>query len=758
MTGAKSDISVKLFGEDPKMLKAKADEIAEIVKLIPGAGDVKVDQTDGLQQLSVRLDRDQMARYGIQVKDVNLAIRAAYAGEVVGSIYEEERKFDLVVRLASSYRDELDLTQLSISGRNGDLVQLSEVATVVERESPMLISREGARRFVNVGINVRDRDVASLVAEIQSQLEQQLTLPPGYEMKYGGQFENLQRASQRLLIAVPLALFLILLMLYLSFGTFRDALVIFVAVPLSAIGGILALQFRGMPFSISSGIGFIALFGISVLNGIVLISAIKQLKKESFSDFKVAIIEAAATRLRPVLMTAAVAAFGFLPMALSTGNGAEVQRPLATVVIGGLISSTLLTLVVLPALYYLVNKNRWKKALYILAPLLLLVPTPSNAQSGLLDFESIYSYALGHHPTLKNQELAIEAELLNRDKVGAWSPLEITYQGGQINTGDVDHSFSASQNLNHLFNRRLQGQVIESSKQVLEAERSVLANDLRFSLREAYEKWAYRGAQARLVDSLYQLHLTLESDLELRYRAGVIGVLDLELFKQELADYQQQRTTAWALAQLAETEMRTSAFLPDSMLLSLPPPRHSMLSLPVTTDPANPQIKVLDQQIIQLSSEQDLASRISRQPQLSAGYFLQSLEKDFAFQGVSVGIGIPLDRRITNAQTEQTKLYQQQLLNEQSRLSENYRLRINSLKSNLGILQTELTRYTNEISAGQDRILEIARLQLKEGEIDFLTFSQLSRRLLGSRIDHLERIHQYNLYTIELQFLTSNQQ
>lgn len=778
MTGAKSDISIKLFGEDPEELKAKAEEIASIVETISGAGDVKVDQTDGLQQLSVRLDRNRMAQFGVSVNEVNQAIRAAYAGEVVGNIYEAERKFDLVVRLAADYRQDLDLTQLSLPGRGGSLVPLSEVATVEERESPMLISRESARRFINVGVNVRERDVASLVAEIQQELGQRLTLLPGYEIRYGGQFESLQRASQRLLIAVPLALALILLLLYLSFGTFRDALVIFVAVPLSAIGGILALQLRGMPFSISSGIGFIALFGISVLNGIVLISAIKQLmqqKKGKEGDFKVAdseqgakptttllelIIEAAASRLRPVLMTAAVAAFGFLPMALSSGNGAEVQRPLATVVIGGLISSTLLTLVVLPALFYVVNKRKWASASAV--PLLLLLlftwPNHGKAQATLLDFDGLYSYVLTQHPSLKNQQLNTEAAALNRKKIGAWSPLNITYQGGQINTGDVDHSFSATQTLNHLFNRSAQVSVVDASLAVSSAELNLLKRNLHLSLRTAYETWAYQHAHSQLVDSVYQLHLSLASDLDLRYQAGVIGVLDLELFKQELADYRQQLSAATATTALAENELRALAFLPDSLRIAVPLTDKLAWSDTLWDVATSPALELVNQRSTYLTTEQELANRLAHQPQLSVGYFVQTIEKDFAFQGGSIGLGIPLDRRENNARQQQTKLYQQQLSNEQQQITESLRLRTSGLARNLRLLENELLRYDAEIAAGQERILSIARLQLQQGEIDFLSFSQLTRRILDQRLGYLQRVHQFNLYVIELHSLTSNQQ
>jgi cobalt-zinc-cadmium resistance protein CzcA len=324
--------------------------------------------------------------------------------------------------------------------------------------------------------------VAGLVEDIQAQLADGLDLPPGYEIQYGGTFENLRSARQRLLVAVPVALGLILLLLYLAFSTLGDALVIFVAVPLSAIGGILALWLRDMPFSISSGIGFIALFGIAVLNGIVLISAIRQLRQESNLSFREIITEAAATRLRPVLMTAAVAAFGFLPMALSTGSGAEVQRPLATVVIGGLVSSTLLTLVVLPALYWVVNNKRFQRNLGAAAGaigglLIAIFPSPQLSAQTIDNFPQLLEYALEQSPELANQRLKVQSTALNRRTIGQWSPLEINYQGGQINTGDFDHQLSVRQNLNHLFSRAPREALVDAQVREAEARAMIIRNE-----------------------------------------------------------------------------------------------------------------------------------------------------------------------------------------------------------------------------------------------------------------------------------------
>lgn len=762
MTGAKSDIAVKIFGENAETLKASADRAAAIIEGIEGAGDVRVDQTDGLQQLSVSYDRDRMAQYGITVRAANQLIRAAYAGEIVGNVYEEERKFDLVVRLNGQSRQTLDLDQLSIPARNGQLIALSAVATINERESPMLISREQARRFINIGVNVRNRDVATLVEEIQVALAAELNLPPGYEIQYGGQFESLQSARARLLVAVPLALGLILLLLYLAFGSFHDALVIFVAVPLSAIGGILALELRGMPFSISSGIGFIALFGISVLNGIVLISAIKQLKPEDYPDFSALITDAAATRLRPVLMTAAVAAFGFLPMALSTGSGAEVQRPLATVVIGGLLSSTLLTLVVLPALYYLVNRKRFLggfkggAAAGAVGAFLIAMFCQTGLSAQTIDgFPELLGYALEQNPVLKNQNLQLNSEALNRRAIGAWSPLEINYQGGQINAVDFDHQLSVNQNLNHLFTRGPRGEVIDARLAELESGKLIIARELAFDLHKAYLHWEHEYAQQQLLDSLAIRYEALRANIEVRRRAGTLGVIDEELFRQQVQNARQNVVVAEQTVAAAETELRLLALLPDSLHLRPRPP--NLLSVPDKPGAENPYLTALDRQAERLSKETALSNRLERQPQLSAGYFLQSIESDFAFQGLAIGLGIPLDRRKQKVRSEQLQLQQESLANQGRTVANAYATRIQALRTQIARLQPAIRAYDQANTESNARIERIARLQFEQGAIDFLTFSQLTERGLDGRRNHLQQVHQFNQLVIELSYLTQNQ-
>ncbi len=358
MTGIRQDVAIKIFGENLDSLAKYADKVAGAIRNIKGITQPQVERIDGLPQITIEYDRARLAGYGLNIEDVNHVISTAFAGQVAGAVYENERKFDLVVRLDSVHRSSIeDVNNLYIPIKDGNQIPLSQVAAVSFKTGPAQISREAGKRRVYISFNVSGRDVESVVQDAQKVLSEKVQLPVGYYYTYGGTFENLQKASARLLVVVPVALLLIFFMLYLTFNSAKDAALIFTAIPMSAIGGVFALLIMGMPFSISAGVGFIALFGVAVLNGIVLISTFNQLKKEGVTNVVQRVLEGTKIRLRPVLMTAAVAALGFLPMALSNGAGAEVQRPLATVVIGGLITATFLTLIVLPCLYIIFSKK-----------------------------------------------------------------------------------------------------------------------------------------------------------------------------------------------------------------------------------------------------------------------------------------------------------------------------------------------------------------------------------------------------------------
>ena len=363
LTGIKQDVAIKIFGDDLDVLTQQAGKVKKMIEAVPGVSGIFVEEVAGLPQIQVKYNHEKMAAYGVSVDDISEILETTFAGAVAGSLYEGDKKFDIVLRMDPSQRNVETLEQLSIPLKDGTNIPLSQVADIDYSPAPAQVSHEDGARRIYVGFNVKGRDVQSTVEDIQEILDEKLKLPDGYYYNYGGEFENLQSATNRLMVVIPIALVIILLLLYATVKNVRESLFVFSAIPLAAIGGVWALWLRGMPFSISAGVGFIALFGVAVLNGIVLIGQMNQMQREEKTADKLSassgvtelihhrVIESCMVRLRPVLMTALVASMGFLPMALSQGDGAEVQRPLATVVIGGLITSTLLTLLVLPAIY-----------------------------------------------------------------------------------------------------------------------------------------------------------------------------------------------------------------------------------------------------------------------------------------------------------------------------------------------------------------------------------------------------------------------
>ena len=363
ITGIKQDVAIKIYGNDLDALESSAKKVASLIKDVDGVSEPFVEKMQGLPQIQVKYDRDRLAKYGISIATANRVLEAAFAGRRTGYVFEEDRRFDMVVRMDNDMRNDLAaLEGLYLPLPDGGTLPLRQVAEISFEDAPAQITHEDGQRRIYVGFNVRGRDVQSTVEEIQSILDKELKLPAGYYYTYGGQFQNLQEATGRLMLAVPLALLVILCLLYATLKNVRETLFVFSAIPLSAIGGVWALWLRDMPFSISAGVGFIALFGVAVLNGIVLIGQFNTFEKEGMTDVRKRIVEGCMLRLRPVIMTALVASLGFMPMALSTSDGAEVQRPLATVVIGGLLTATILTLIVLPSIYKTFTREKRKEA------------------------------------------------------------------------------------------------------------------------------------------------------------------------------------------------------------------------------------------------------------------------------------------------------------------------------------------------------------------------------------------------------------
>jgi heavy metal efflux system protein len=543
MTGIRQDVAIKIFGENMDTLAFYANKVSKAINTIKGITQPQIERVSGLPQISIEYDRNRMAAYGLNISEVNQIIAIAFAGETAGQVFENERKFDLVLRLDSSYRSNIeDVNDLIVPIHNGQQIPLSQIANVSYKLGPAQISRENGRRRVYVSFNVDDRDVQSVVEDIKAKLVSEVKLPAGYYFTYGGTFENLQQASKRLMVAVPLSLILIFVLLYFTFHSFKQAGLVFTAIPMSAIGGVFALLLRGMPFSISAGIGFIALFGVAVLNGIVLIATFNQLEKEGWTDIIKRVLEGTKIRLRPVLMTAMVASLGFLPMALSASAGAEVQKPLATVVIGGLVTATFLTLFVLPLLYIIFNSKRNKKMNTKVAVtfLIFFVIQNVNAQTAnkteLLSIDRAIELALANNLQLKSKQLEIQSAQSMERTAFELPKLDVNFQYGQYNSIQNDNAFQISQSIPFptVFSAKKQWRKAELKGK--EWQQQITANELKRQVRYCYYQIDYlQQYHSRLIylDSLYA---NFEKAAALRYKTGETKKLEVITAKSKSAE------------------------------------------------------------------------------------------------------------------------------------------------------------------------------------------------------------------------------
>ena len=532
MTGIRQDVAVKIFGENLDSLMIYANQVNSVIQSVEGTTAPQVEQVTGLPQINIKYDRVRMANYGLTIQDVNDMVSTAFAGKSSGLVYENERRFDLVVRLHDEHRNNIDdVSELLIPTRDHQQIPLSQVAQIDFSVGPAQISREEGKRRIVVGFNVSGRDVQSVVEEIQNKLNGQVKLPSGYYFTYGGQFENLQMASARLMIAVPISLFLIFLLLYFTFHSFKQALLIFTAIPMSAIGGVFALLIRDMPFSISAGVGFIALFGVAVLNGIVLIGKFNQLEKEGVTDIIKRVKEGTEVRLRPVLMTATVASLGFLPMAISTSAGAEVQKPLATVVIGGLTTATVLTLFVLPLLYIIFNsklnfKSRTMKTTASIIALFFMGLSSVNAQQKISIDEAI-QITLENNKGIKSNELEIQATESLLKTASELPKTELNFQYGQNDGFEQNDAISIAQNIPFPTLFKSRRELIKEQIKEKSIAKDVGIIELKQQVRTFFYQIAYlenNEKELKALDSIYRDFLRIA---EVRYNAGDTKKVDI---------------------------------------------------------------------------------------------------------------------------------------------------------------------------------------------------------------------------------------
>lgn len=652
MTGIKSDVAVKIFGDDPKVLFQQAQKVESALKGIEGIKEIKVEQTTGLPQLVVTYHRELMASYGVNIKQANSILEAAITGAKAGVVYEGDRRFDLVIRLDSNERKSLEsIKKLRIPSDNGLLIPLEQVSNIRIEYGPAQVSREGGRRRIVVGISVRGRDVESVVGDIKQRLDAKRFLPSGYYYTYGGQFQNLEEAKGRLAVAVPAALFIIFLMLYFTFGSVKQTIMIFSAIPLAATGGVLALALRGMPFSISAGVGFIALFGVAVLNGIVLIGYLNTLKTEGWKNPLKRVLHACRVRLRPVVITALVASLGFLPMALSNSAGAEVQRPLATVVVGGLLFATALTMLVLPVLYLLLERNKSKvKTLGIwLIPLLIFGNYKLEAQDIPKEIKQGIESAKVFHPAIKAIRAEMEAAAYQKNTYLDLPKTRVDFQFGQIQYVGNDYWAGINQSFALPGYYKALKAYLESIASTVEAglilEQNLLARRVALTwylwqINYKRNEWAIRR------DSLSDEFLKIA---QLKVKAGESSSLEELAAKQEKTATSQAVIEAKALTQMLESEWERSTGLNKA---TLKPQTINNLALGefVLNDTSwleqNPFTQKIGRQIEE-KKQFILVEKKMLLPDFQVGYLNQSVEGRGNLQIGALGAGIPIFQKAT---------------------------------------------------------------------------------------------------------------
>lgn len=776
MTGIKQDVAVKIFGENLDSLSLYAKKVEKAIINVHGVSRPQIEQVDGLPQINVEYDRTRLANYGINVEDVNNVLSTAFAGKSAGVVFENERRFDLVVRLDSTHRSSIeDVNNLMIPTSTGNQIPLSEVANIDYKLGPAQISREAGKRRIVIGFNVEGRDVQSVVEEIQQKLNTDVKLPSGYYFTYGGQFENLQEASNRLMIAVPVSLLLIFVLLYFTFRSFKQAGLIFTAIPMSAIGGILALLLRGMPFSISAGIGFIALFGVAVLNGIVLIGTFNQLEKEGIKDIIERVIEGTKIRLRPVLMTATVASLGFLPMALSSSAGAEVQKPLATVVIGGLITATVLTLFILPMLYIIFNtkfvKNHLKmKPLTTIVVLgfLLAGQTLSAQTTKTLSVEQATEMALSNNYSIKSKDLDIKASEALKPTANELPKMNFNAQLGQYNSPKFDQSFSISQSIPFPTLFKARKELIAQEIKGKQINREITANELAKQVRTYFYQIEYlHYNQTKLIklDSLYQDFIRIAT---VRFNAGDIKKIEISTAETQKGEINLLLNQNKIYLDNAYKNLKTLLNTDDQIEIPLSKnyqPLKVEYVLDSTTVANHPTVKAFYQEM-EIAEKNKNVERSQGLPEFSLGYTNQSIigfhtvngqEKYFdagnRFNVANIGISIPLTFGATKARIQSLD-YQKQMAESNAKLQQ--KQLTTQLENALNQYQQDIQQYeyyVNQALPNAEKIVKAGQLGYKTGEISYVEYLFALQTATNIQLKYLESIQQVNQSVININSL-----
>jgi len=770
MTGVRSDVAIKIFGEDIDMLVSKGDEVLQLIKGIEGVTDAKAERVAGLPQITVRYNKDKMALYGLNTGDLNRVIRMGFAGESAGVVYEGEKRFDLVVRLeADSRQDISNIKSLFVTLPSGSQIPLEQVADIKYEDGPMQISREDGKRRIVVGFNVRGKDIQGVVKQIQAKLDAKLKLPSGYYVTYGGQFENLIDANNRLMIAVPVALGLIFILLYFTFKSIKQSLLIFTAIPLSAIGGIFALWLRAMPFSISAGVGFIALFGVAVLNGIVLIGYFNQLKQEGMTRIEDRIKEGTKVRLRPVILTAAVASLGFLPMALSTTAGAEVQKPLATVVIGGLITATLLTLIVLPILYYYFEKGfKGNKNITAISIILIGLSSVSGNAQGKITLQSAINTGLKSNQGVQSAMLDTKMQEQLRGTGYDIQKTQLTGTFGQINTNAQDRNFNVSQTFSPFqygASRKLLKENVTQSKLRLNSTKQ----DITYSIRQSWNTILYYMEMNKMLQKQNALMQHFVRSASLRFETGETNSLEKITAVSKQQELEQEIKQNEALLRVEKSKVRVLLNLDadfeiaDTSYVALP--ALSLLDTAQVKQNANIQLAAQDVKVAEAGIK---VAQSVLWPDITAGYFMQSftgnqevngqtMYYDGAprFKGFTVGLSLPIFMGSTTARIKAAKTNTEIQQKNADYLKQQLQSQYAQEMEQLTTYETVLKYYKTTALPNADIIARNATKAYQNGDIAYVEYVQVLQTALDIRTNYITALNNYNNSVINLQYLVN---
>ncbi len=768
MTGARQDVVCKIFGEDLDTLSKYANVLSNISGKVEGIKNIYVEPILGNPQLVIKYNRSALAQFNLNINDVNKIVNTSLAGQTAGIVFEGEKRFDLVVKIKNELKKNLqNINSILIPTPNGTQVPLQQIADVSEVESPNQIQREDAKRRIVVGFNVKNVDVETVVHQLQEKVNTSLKLPSGYYVTYGGSFENLNAAKQRLLIAVPVSLLLIFFLLYFTFNSVKQGLLIYTAIPLSAIGGILFLALRSMPFSISAGIGFIALFGVSVLNGIVLIAEFNRLKQDGLTDIKRIILMGTKIRLRPILMTAFVASLGFFPMAMSNGAGAEVQRPLATVVIGGLLIATFLTLFVLPILYWFaeggLKQIKGQKIMTVILSICFSVTflTHANAQQ-TISLKTAIDSALRNNLAVKNEQLKAQYQQVLIGSSANIGSTNFSIEYGQINSVYNDTRFSLSQGiaLPKVYQRQKKLLTSEWNNALLNVKVNELV--LKKQVTELYYHWQYLLQKQYLLNKLDSIYQNFYEAVKSKLQKGETNILEKSYAETNLMNITIQKNSIDEDLKIAQLQFQ---LLLNTRIAYSILPDDSPLTITQLLDTNKLQLHPAMQQVSQKKEIAQAMIGVEKSkllPEFSLGYnntSIKGIGADDAyyssskrFGSVQVAMAIPV---FTNAQKARIKSSEVNL----KVVETTTQIELKNFQSAYQIALANYNKYLKNVelikSAGlgnADIIRSSANLQLANGNINYIEWGQLIHQAISIENDYIETVKSLNDAALQVNY------